>query len=503
MKIVILGAGQVGSTVAEGLAGEANDITVVDRSPQQLATLRERTDIRTVVGHASHPDVLKLAGIEDADMILAVTNSDETNMVACQVAYTLFHTPTKIARVRAQGYLDNPQLFESGAFPVDVLISPEQLVTDYILKLIEFPGALQVLDFADGRVRLVAVKAYHGGPLVGNALSTLYEHMPDVDARVAAIYREGQVIQPKGDSVIQAEDEVFFIAAAENIRSVMSELRKLENPYKRLIIAGAGNIGRRLASALEHKYRVKLIECNPTRAREIAERLDMAIVLHGDSADEDLLLEENIENTDVFCAVTNDDEANILSAMLAKRLGAKRVMSLINRPAYVDLVQSGTIDIAISPQQATIGTLLTRVRRGDVVQVHSLRRGAAEALAKDIDGTELLFERRAGEKDVLFGSVSVADIANELADKGFEIDRRRIALDHPIKELGNFEVNLDFYRDVQVTLPIFVVRPGEEPKRGGDEEVIDASAAEHFVADAPEPTPIDPVLAVEPEAAVE
>jgi trk system potassium uptake protein len=380
MKIIILGAGQVGRSVANALVSEANDITVVDQNSALLQELQNRLDLSTVKGHAGHPDVLRRAGAEDADMILAVTNSDETNMVACQVAYTLFHTPTKIARVRAQGYLKHTKLFDVDAVPVDVLISPEQLVTDYIMKLIEYPGALQVLDFADGLVRLVAVKAYHGGPLVGHALSALYEHMPDVDARVAAIYREGEVIQPKGDTVIEEEDEVFFIAAAENIRSVMSELRKLESPYKRIIIAGAGNIGRRLASALEQKYRVKLIERNPVRARDIAERLDSAIVLHGDSADEDLLLEENIENTDVFCAVTNDDEANILSAMLAKRLGAKRVMALINRPAYVDLVQSGTIDIAISPQQATIGTLLTRVRRGDVVQVHSLRRGAAEAI---------------------------------------------------------------------------------------------------------------------------
>lgn len=380
MKIIILGAGQVGRSVANALVSEANDITVVDQNDLLLQELQNRLDLSTVKGHAGHPDVLRRAGAEDADMILAVTNSDETNMVACQVAYTLFHTPTKIARVRAQGYLDYAKLFDAGAVPVDVLISPEQLVTDYVMKLIEFPGALQVLDFANGRVRLVAVKAYHGGALVGHALSALYEHMPEVDARVAAVYREGEVIQPKGDTVIEAEDEVFFIAAAKNIRSVMSELRKLESAYKRIIIAGAGNIGRRLASALEQKYRVKLIERDPARARDIAERLDSTIVLHGDSADEDLLLEENIENTDVFCAVTNDDEANILSAMLAKRLGAKRVMALINRPAYVDLVQSETIDIAISPQQATIGTLLTRVRRGDVVQVHSLRRGAAEAI---------------------------------------------------------------------------------------------------------------------------
>ncbi|MEJ2425726.1 MAG: Trk system potassium transporter TrkA, partial [Candidatus Thiodiazotropha sp.] len=380
MKIIILGAGQVGRSVANALVSEANDITVVDQNPHLLLELQNRLDLGTVRGHAGHPDILRRAGAEDADMILAVTNSDETNMVACQVAYSMFHTPTKIARVRAQGYQDYPKLFESPAFPVDVLISPEQLVTDYILKLIEYPGALQVLDFAGGRVRLVAVKAYHGGHLVGNELSTLYQHMPNVEARVAAIYREGEVIQPRGDTKIKAEDEVFFIAAAENIRSVMSELRKLEKPYKRLIIAGGGNIGRRLATSLEQKYRVKLIEKIQEQARENAELLDMTIVLHGDAADEDLLLEENIENTDVFCAVTNDDEANILSAMLAKRLGAARVMALINRPSYVDLVQSGPIDIAISPQQATIGTLLTHVRRGDVVQVHSLRRGAAEAI---------------------------------------------------------------------------------------------------------------------------
>ncbi|MEW8505525.1 MAG: Trk system potassium transporter TrkA [Candidatus Thiodiazotropha sp.] len=380
MKIIILGAGQVGRSVANALVSEANDITVVDQDEQLLTELQNRLDLGTVRGHAGHPDVLRKAGAEDADMILAVTNSDETNMVACQVAYTIFHTPTKIARVRAQGYLDYTQLFEQKAVPVDVLISPEQLVTEYILKLIEYPGALQVLDFADGRVRLVAVKAYHGGPLVGNALSALYVHMPNVEARVAAIYRKGEVIIPRGDTVIQAEDEVFFIAAAENIRSVMSELRKMEKPYKRIVVAGGGNIGRRLAANLERKYRVKLIEASKVRAREIAERLDLSIVLHGDAADENLLLEENIENTDVFCAVTNDDEDNILSAMLAKRLGAARVMALINRPSYVDLVQSETIDIAISPQQATIGTLLTHVRRGDVVQVHSLRRGAAEAI---------------------------------------------------------------------------------------------------------------------------
>lgn len=380
MKIIILGAGQVGTSVAANLVSEANDITVVDQSAELLRGLQDRFDLRTVLGNGAHPDVLMRAGAEDADMIIAVTNSDETNMVACQVAYTLFHTPTKIARVRSPGFLDHPRLFAADSLPIDVRISPEQLVTEYIMRLIENPGALQVLDFADGRVRLVGVRAYYGGPLVGHELRTLYDHMPKVDARVAAIYRHDRAIQPEGNTVIEADDEVFFVAAPNHIRAVMSELRRLDKPYKRLIFAGGGNIGTRLARALENDYRVKVIERDLTRCKQIAETLEKTIVLHGDAADENLLLEENVENTDVFCSITNDDEANILSAMLAKRLGARKVMALINRPAYVDLVQSGPVDVAISPQQATIGTLLKHVRRGDVVMVHSLRRGAAEAI---------------------------------------------------------------------------------------------------------------------------
>jgi trk system potassium uptake protein TrkA len=204
--------------------------------------------------------------------------------------------------------------------------------------------------------------------------------MPGVETRVAAIFRHGRSIHPDGHTVIEADDEVFFIAADKNIEAVTSELRRLDKPYKRILLAGGGNIGGQLARGLEHRYQVKVIERDPRRAKYLSETLTKAIVLHGDSADRDLLLEENIEHTDVFCALTNDDEANILSAMLAKRLGARKVMSLINRPSYVDLVESGIIDIAISPQQVTIGTLLTHVRRGDVVAVHSLRRGAAEAI---------------------------------------------------------------------------------------------------------------------------
>ena len=380
MKIIILGAGQVGATLAENLAGEQNDVTVVDTNGGLLLELQDRLDIRTVQGYASFPDVLRRAGAEDADMIIAVTESDETNMIACQIAYTLFHTPTKIARVRSGEYLSEESLFRQDAIPVDMRISPAQLVTDYIRRLIEYPGALQVVDFADGRVRMVGVKAYYGGPLVGQQLRELPNHLPGADARVAAIYRRGRPILPEGDTIIEVEDEVFFVAAREHIPKIMAELRRADRPVRRVMLAGGGNIGMRLAQALENSIQVKIIERNRDRARFLSEQLGRAIVLCGDDANEDLLVEENIEDMDVFCAITNDDEANILSAMLAKRLGAKKALSLINRLSYVDLVEGGVIDIAVSPQQATVSALLAHVRRGDVVRVYSLRRGAAEAV---------------------------------------------------------------------------------------------------------------------------
>ncbi len=380
MKIIILGAGQVGGTLAEHLAEEAFDITLVDSDGVRLAELRDRLDIQTITGWASHPDVLRQAGADDADLLVAVTSSDEVNIVACQVCYSLFRTPVKIARVRAESYLSRGSLFSQEHMPIDVLINPEKVVTDHIRQLLEHPGALQVLDFADGRVQLVAVRAYYGGPLVGQELRFLREHMPDVDTRVAAIFRRGRAIKPGGDTVIEADDEVFFLAASEHINTVMSEMRRVEKPYKRITIAGGGNIGRRLAAAVESKFSVKVLEYDRTRAQVLAEELNESVVLWGDATNRELLLEENIEHTDAFCSVTNDDEVNIMSALLAKRLGVRQVIALISKPAYVDLVQGGDIDIAISPQQATVSELLTHVRRADVTRVHSLRRGAAEAM---------------------------------------------------------------------------------------------------------------------------
>jgi trk system potassium uptake protein TrkA len=381
MKILILGAGQVGGTLAENLASENFDITVVDTNGDRLRELRDRLDIQTIEGMASRPDVLRAAGAQDADMLVAVTNSDEVNMVACQVSFSLFKTPTKIARIRASAYTTQAGgLFSKEHMPIDVLINPEQVVTEHIERLIQFPGALQVLDFAQGRAQLVAVKAYEDGPLVGQALATLREHVPGVDTRVAAIFRRDRAIMPQGDTIIEADDEVFFIAAKRDITAVMSELRGLEAPYKRIIIAGGGHIGERLAKVTAKGHHVKIIEYDASRAMALADALDGAVVIQGDATDGDLLMNENIERTDVFCALTNDDEANIMSSMLAKRLGARKVMTLISKPAYVDLVQGGVIDVAISPQQATISELLAYVRRGDVARVHSLRRGAAEAM---------------------------------------------------------------------------------------------------------------------------
>ncbi|MEM7053082.1 MAG: Trk system potassium transporter TrkA [Pseudomonadota bacterium] len=381
MRIIILGAGQVGSGMAHSLSREENDISVVDTDPARLQELQEKLDIRTVLGHASHPETLIRAGIEDADLLIALTNSDETNMIACQIGYSLFNTPTKVARVRAADYLSHPELFQREHTPIDVLISPEKLVTDHLQRLIEYPGALQVLDFADGRVQLVATRAVRQGKLVGKALKNLPDELPKgVDARVAAIFRRDETIIPEGETIIEVDDTVFFIATTDEIREVMATFGQTTGPARRVMLSGGGNIGMALAKRLERDHHVKLIERDLGRAEYIAEHVDTTIVLVGDCANEELLREEGIDEMDVYCALTNDDESNILSSMLAKRMGAEKVITLINRPAYVDLVESDRIDVAVSPQQITIGALLTIIRKGHMVRVHSLRKGAAEAI---------------------------------------------------------------------------------------------------------------------------
>jgi trk system potassium uptake protein len=420
MRIVILGAGQVGSSVAENLASEANDITIVDLEWARLKKLQDRFDLRIVTGNAAHPAILEQAGARDADLLLAVTHSDETNMVACKLAATMFNIPTKIARIRSADYLSHPEIFSNENFAVDSAICPEQVITDYIVKLLEFPESLQVLEFAGGKVSLVAVRAFHGGPLVGQALQNLRAHMPKADARVAAVFRHDSPIIPEGRTVIEAGDEVFFIAATGNIRRVMRELRRMDKPVKRVMIGGGGKIGRRLAAAIENRLEVKVIESNKAGAERLAVDLANTLVLVGDVTDEELLEAENVGEMDVYCALTNDEENNIMSSLLAKQRGVRKVIALINRSSYVNLVQSGQIDIAISPAQTTIGTLLAHVRRGDCVAVHSLRRGAAEALELIVHGdakSSRVVGRRVGELDLPKGA-TIGAIVRRRASSG-------------------------------------------------------------------------------------
>ncbi len=388
MKIIILGAGRVGESVAESLVSEKNDITVIDSDPARLRSLQDRLDLRGVVGNGIQPSVLIEAGIADTDMLIACAPLDETNLVVCKVAHDLFNVPTTIARVRSPEFVNDSPLMGKNGFAVDQVICPEESVTAYIRKLIEYPEALQVLEFAHGLVSLIAVRAVAGGPLVQHSLAERPKLVPGVDMRIVAIYRQDNAVPAlEGDTRIEPGDEVFVLSATEHIRTVLGALRKMDRPVKRVMIAGGGKVGLRLAREAQDDYQIKIIEPVQARCEYLATQLSSdVLVLHGDSTDEELLTDEHVQDMDLFLALTSDDEDNIMSCLLAKRLGARRVLAVINRRAYADLVQGTTIDIAISPSQAVIGELLAFVRRGDVEAVHSLRRGAAEALEAIVRG---------------------------------------------------------------------------------------------------------------------
>ena len=388
MNIVILGAGRVGESVAESLASEKNDITVIDTDPARLRALQDRLDLRGVAGNGIQPSVLQEAGIEDADLFIACAPMDETNLVACKVAHDRFNVPTRIARIRSPEFQNGAQMLGKNGFAVDQVICPEASVTAYIRKLITYPEALQVLEFANGLVSLIAVRAVAGGPLVLHNLAEIPALVPGARIRIVAIYRQDSVLlQLDGATRIEPGDEVFVLAATEDIRSVLGALRKMDNPVRRIMVAGGGKVGLRLARELHNDYQVKLIEANGPRCEYLATQLPGSVlVLHGDSTDEDLIGDENVADMDLFAALTSDDEDNIMACLLAKRMGARRVLALINRKAYADLVQGTQIDIAISPAHTVIGELLAYVRRGDVEAVHSLRRGTAEAMEAIVRG---------------------------------------------------------------------------------------------------------------------
>jgi trk system potassium uptake protein TrkA len=441
MRIIILGAGQVGASVAEALASEANDITIVDQSRENLGDIADRLDVRTIVGNGALPSVLQSAGIEDADMIVAVTQSDSTNLVACKIARSLFNVTTRIARLRSADFLEDPRMLSDENFAVTHAICPEQEITDYIARLVEFPEALQVLEFAEGAVTLVCVRAFEGGLLVGHPIKAMCDHLPPgVEARIAAIFREHQSVDPEGTTVIEDGDEVFVLAATEYIRPVMRELRRMLQPVKRVMIAGGGNIGARIAGVLEVDHEVKIIERDARRAEAVAVRVKNTLVLHAEATDENVLAQENIDEMDMFLALTNDDEDNIMAASLAKRLGCKRVLALINRRAYADMVQGGPIDIGLSPAQVSIGSLLAFVRRGDIAKVHSLRRGAAEALELVVHGdlkSSKVVGRRVDALPAIKGARVAAIVRNSgdtkvIQKEGFLIDAQvsRVIIPH-------------------------------------------------------------------------
>jgi trk system potassium uptake protein len=388
VNIVILGAGRVGESVAESLVSEANDITVIDNNPARLRALQDRLDLRGVVGNGIQPSVLQSAGIADADMLIACAPLDETNLVVCKIAHDMFRVPTTVARLRSSEFEDGSALMGREGFAVDRVICPEESVTRTIRQLIEYPEALQVLEFAQGLVSLIAVRAVAGGPLVQHSLGEIPKLVPGADMRIVAIYRRDQALSDLvGSTRIEPGDEVFVLAASEHIRQVLGALRKMDRKVKRVMIAGGGKVGLRLARQIKDELQVKIIENNPERCTYLATQLPASVlVLEGDSTDEELMHDENVQDMDLFLALTSDDEDNIMACLLAKRMGARRVLALINRKAYADLVEGTQIDIAIAPSHTVIGELLAYVRRGDIEAVHSLRRGAAEAMEAVVRG---------------------------------------------------------------------------------------------------------------------
>ncbi|OGB09563.1 Trk system potassium transporter TrkA [Acidovorax sp. Leaf73] len=393
MKIIILGAGRVGQSVADSLVSERNDITVIDTDAARLRDLESRFDLRGVVGNGIEPAVLAEAGAEDTDLLIACAAQDETNLVCCKVAQLVFNIPKRIARVRSNGFTLDERLTGPEGFGVDRIICPEESLTRYIGKLIEYPEAMQVREFAGGRACLVSVRARAGAPMVSRTICELRESLPDVAMRLVAIYRRFQdepdrFVACDGNTRIEPGDEVFVLAASGHIANVLTALHRRGDrpgqPVRRIMIAGGGRVGLRLARQLSKepgRFHIKMIESDPDRCIELASSLPSdVLVLQGDTTDEDLLGGESVEEIDLFLALTDDDEDNIMSSLLAKRMGAKRVLALINRRSYADLMHGTQIDIALSPAQAMLGELLAYVRQGDVQAVHSLRRGVAEAL---------------------------------------------------------------------------------------------------------------------------
>ncbi len=409
MKIIILGAGQVGTGLTEYLINEDNEITIVDDDIDKLEDMQNRFDIKIVKGQASYPGILRDAGASNAELLVAVTDSDETNMLACQLGYAIFNIPQKIARIRNEEYLaEGATIFNKNSIAIDSIIAPEQLITQEIVNLVEYPGALQIADFANGRIAIACVKAYYGGTLVGLQISNLHKELPNIPARIIAIYRQRRALNITENTVIEAGDEVLFVAANGHIRNVMSTLQRIEPPFRRILIVGGNNVGKGLAHALSPRYNVKLVEPNPVLAEKLADEFDKTKVevFCEDPSNQDFLAEEHIDKMDLIVCVTDKDETNIMTALLAKKLGTRRSIVQISKMAYINLIQGEEVDIVISPQEATISALLTNIRHNGVETVHTLKRGLSEGLEIKLIGSEKynkMVGKRVRELELPFG----------------------------------------------------------------------------------------------------
>ncbi|RIK88403.1 MAG: Trk system potassium transporter TrkA [Hyphomicrobiales bacterium] len=385
MRVIICGAGQVGYGIAEKLASEKNDVCVIDVSPDLIRNVRDTLDVRGFVGHGSHPDVLEAAGAEQADMIIAVTLHDEVNMVACQVAHSLFSVPTRIARIRSQSYLraDYMDLFSRDHMPIDVIISPELEVGEMVLKRIAMPGAADIVAFGDGRIAMVAIECMEECPIVDTPLNQLTELFPDLNATVVGVSRGGRLFVPRSADQLLAGDLAYVVAARDHVRRTLGLFGHDEQEATRIVIAGGGNIGLYVARTIENRKgrtRVKIIEAGPERAVAAADELNRTVVLQGSALDQKLLLEAGVDEADLMIALTNDDQVNILSGVMAKRLGCKANMALLNNPAYHDFTDMLGIDAFVNPRAVTISRILQHVRRGRIRAVHSVQQGAAEVI---------------------------------------------------------------------------------------------------------------------------
>ena len=386
MKVIILGAGKVGESLARNLSQDGYDISIVDLNKNKVDELQDRLDIAAIIGHAAHPSTFKKAGADEETILLAVTNNDEVNIAACQIAKNKFSVKKTICRFKDSTYLDCLDSF--GESIIDIPISPENEVTSHLKELIDHPGAEQIEEFADGKVKLVSVKVKKTGRLVDKALRTIEDDMPGVDSYIPTIYRRGKPFIPNGDTIVKEGDEVYFVTASENVDAVVNEMRLEQEAYSRIMIIGGGKIGFNLAKQLEDSYKVKIIEPNEERCEEISRSLEKTIVLRGKGADQELLKSENISQVDVFCSLTNDDEANIMASLLAKKLGATKTMVILNNPSYVNILP-GFVDSCIAPHRLTVSSVLQHLRESDVAQDVILKmHSGAEAIEGIVHANE-------------------------------------------------------------------------------------------------------------------